>query len=89
MNEVKLKFYCDEKRHIVCIPYSVYNLHAMARDLGIKRCWFHAGAKPHYDIPKMRYKEISTRCSVVSERDILKIIKEGLRAMKIQIDLDF
>lgn len=40
-------------RHLVCVPYSVENLHAMADALGIKRCWFHADASyPHYDIPE-------------------------------------
>lgn len=27
----------DGKRHLVCIPYSVENLHQMAADLGIGR----------------------------------------------------
>ena len=31
----------DGKRHLVCIPYSTENLHAMATDLGIGRHWFH------------------------------------------------
>ena len=44
-----MKIYCDDKRHLVCIPYSVQNLHRMAEDLGIRKCWFH---KNHYDIPK-------------------------------------
>ena len=44
----------------------------MAEDLGIKRSWFH---KNHYDIPKRRIGEISNKCTVVSPREILKIIK--------------
>lgn len=61
-------------RHLVCVPYSVENLHRMAEDLGIKRCWFHAGAKwPHYDIPKKRIDEIRAKCELVSPKEILRI----------------
>ncbi|WP_407304032.1 DUF4031 domain-containing protein [Acinetobacter sp.] len=70
-----MRFVCDNARHLVCVPYSIENLHAMAVELGIKRCWFHAGDKPHYDIPKKRIVEISEKCEVVSSQEILKIIK--------------
>ncbi len=72
-----LTYFADEQRHLVCRPYSVDNLHRMAADLGIKRCWFHASKRhKHYDIPKRRLKELLThpRVTVVSPRDILKII---------------
>lgn len=62
----------DGKRHLVCIPYSTKNLHAMAADLGIGRHWFH---KNHYDIPKKRMDEISSKCTLVSSKDIVKIIR--------------
>lgn len=62
----------DGKRHLVCIPYSVENLHEMAADLGIGRHWFH---KNHYDIPKKRIDEISSKCTFVSSKDIVKIIR--------------
>ena len=65
-------FYCDNKRHLVCVPYSIENLHRMAMYLEINRCWFH---KTHYDIPKMRIKEIQAKCRVVSPKDIVRIIK--------------
>lgn len=86
---MKLEFFCDASRHLVCKPYSVANLHRMARDLNIKRCWFHAGSKPHYDIPKMRQKEIMQKCCLVTEREILLIIKKGLKDASVQISLDF
>lgn len=54
------------------MPYSKENLHKMAEDLGIKKCWFH---KDHYDIPKRRIKEIQSKCIVVTQRDIVKIIR--------------
>jgi len=65
-----MKYYCDNKRHLVCVPYSIENLHKMAEDLDIKRCWFH---KDHYDIPKKRIDEIKSRCEVVTDREIVKI----------------
>ncbi len=71
----ELKFYCDDKRHLVCIPYSKDNLHLMAKELNIKKCWFH---KDHYDIPKRRIQEIKEKCEIVSPRDILSIIKHGV-----------
>lgn len=65
-------------RHLICVPYTVDNLHAMAADLGIHRCWFHVGAKyPHYDIPKRRISEIQAKCTVISPREILRIMKGG------------
>jgi hypothetical protein len=71
-----LRYFCDDARHLVCWPYSVENLHLMAADLGIKRCWFHSKASyPHYDIPKRRTTEILAQCTVVSSRDILSIVK--------------
>lgn len=74
--EEAIKFYCDNARHLVCVPYSVENLHIMAKELGLKRCWFHAGSHPHYDIPKRRIAEITAKCTLVSGREILAICKE-------------
>jgi hypothetical protein len=50
----------------------------MADDLEIKRCWFHSGDKPHYDIPKKRIQEIRAKCTVVSPTDIVKIINGSM-----------
>lgn len=49
----------------------------MAKDLKIKKCWFHGGKFPHYDIPKKMLKEVekNPKCVKVSSRTILKIIK--------------
>lgn len=69
-----IKYFCDNFRHLVCEPYSVENLHIMAEDLGIKRCWYHAGKFPHYDIPKKRIAEIRGQCEVVSTKEIYGII---------------
>lgn len=67
-----MKYLTDGKRHLICVPYSIENLHLMAETLGIKRCWFH---KDHYDIPKRRIKEIESKCTIVSAKEIVKIIR--------------
>jgi FMN phosphatase YigB (HAD superfamily) len=70
-----LIYVTDGKRHLICWPYSKANLHLMAKELGIKKCWFH---KDHYDIPKRRVKEIEAKCVLVSPKDIVTIIKGKL-----------
>lgn len=66
-------FYCDNKRHLVCKPYSLCNLHLMAKFLNIKRCWFH---KDHYDIPKNKIAEIQAKCTILSSKRIVQIINQ-------------
>ena len=69
-----MTYYCDDQRHLVCVPYSVENLHAMAEDLGLKRCWFHSHPRhPHYDVPVRRVAEITAKCTLVSAREVLDI----------------
>lgn len=71
-----MTFYCDEARHMVCYPYSVINLHAMAKALGVHRCWFHnSPGHAHYDMPMRRIAELTAKCNVVSTRVILRIMK--------------
>ena len=65
-------YLCDKQRHLVCIPYSKENLHKMAENLGIKRCWFH---RDHYDIPKKKVDFVQIQCIMVSPKQILEIIK--------------
>lgn len=70
------RFYHDAMRHLVCVPFSVENLHAMAEELGIKRCWFHASKDhPHYDVPKKRMATIGERSTLVRPRQVLAIIR--------------
>ena len=71
-----LQYYCDYNRHLVCYPFSKSNLHKMAKDLNIKRCWYHSGDNPHYDIPVKRNDEIMMKCLVVTTRDIWRIIND-------------
>lgn len=65
----------DGRRHLICLPYSIENLHEMASELGIKRCWFH---RDHYDIPKRRVAEIEAMARMVRPRMLLAFIKRGL-----------
>lgn len=53
------------------------NLHKMAEDLGIGRYFYEVSKLgfAHYDIPLMRIEEIQAKCEVVSQKDILRIIK--------------
>lgn len=69
-------FYCDDARHLICVPYTVENLHTMAAQLGIKRCWFHPHPQhPHYDIPKRRIVEITARCTLITSRELLDLTR--------------
>ncbi len=72
------KFLCDSSRHLICVPYSVAGLHAMAKELGIKRCWFHNGRFPHYDIPVGRIDDIKSKAEVVSAREIMLTISRAM-----------
>lgn len=70
-----LSYVCDNQRHLICVPYSSANLHEMTRQLDIKRCWYHPGKHPHYDIPKSREVMIMMRCVVVSPKEIVRTIE--------------
>lgn len=78
IERAKLRFFCDKGRHLVCLPYTVANLHRMAKELDIKPCWFHAGSRAHYDIPKRRIAEITAKCELVDGREILAIVRGRL-----------
>lgn len=76
--EVGIYPVCDRSRHLVCEPYSLRNLHEVARSLGIKRCWFH---KDHYDLPLRRKEAIEKIVEengyIVTSRELLRIIKSN------------
>lgn len=75
---MKLQYLCDNKRHLICIPYSEENLHLMAQELGIKRCWFNKKDNmSHYDIPKRRIDEITKLCTLIETKNIIEITKNG------------
>jgi hypothetical protein len=66
-----MEYFYDTSRHLVCVPYSIDNLHLMALRLFIKRCWFD---KDHYDIPKRRIQEIAGKATLVDKREIAVIV---------------
>lgn len=68
----KLIYITDKERHLICVPYSKENLHRMAQELGIKRCWFH---KNHYDIPQYMLEEVEKVCKIVHHNNIVEIIR--------------
>ena len=70
-----MEYYSDNMRHLICVPYSIENLHRMANALGLKRNWFHSGKYPHYDIPKRRIKEIQAKTIIISPKKLLTLIK--------------
>ena len=73
-----MRYLCDKNRHLICTPYSIENLHLMAADLQLDRCWFHSTkGLAHYDIPKRRIAEFTSKCTVVSSKEIVRIIKEA------------
>ena len=76
---VELEYICDNGRHLICLPYSIPNLHRTGLALGIHPGWFHSKEGLwHYDIPKKRIAEIQAQCRVVSSREIVSIIKTAL-----------
>ena len=78
-----MRYITDGKRHLICIPYSIKNLHLMARNLAIGKWWYHKGGKknnyPHYDIPKKDQKAIESLCDIVSPKELLTIIKNNVK----------
>lgn len=73
-----LLYLCDKARHMVCKPYSLENLHRMAKELNVNRAWFHKAKFPHYDMPKKRIAELSALCVVITQKEILGIIKTAV-----------
>lgn len=73
------EYYIDDKRHLICVPYSVEELHKMAEALNINRCWYHAGRYPHYDVPKKRIVELQEKCILVDQRFLFRLIKQYIQ----------
>ena len=82
-----LKYFGDRKRHMVCYPYSIENLHIMAKDLDIKPGWFH---KNHYDMPLLRKTELlELMDEVVSPKVIVQIIRGTYKPKKIPLNAEY
>ena len=67
MNTTTLCFITDGKRHLICEPYSIENLHKMAEERDIKRCWFHGGSKPEPWVSRTKRVEIENYDEIVEE----------------------
>lgn len=70
-----MRYFSDKARHLVCFPYSVENLHLMAKQLNLKSCWFHGGRLAHYDVPKLRIEEIAAKTERINSKELLSVIK--------------
>lgn len=84
-SEDELVYVCDKQRHLVCLPYSIDNLHTMAENLDINRAFYEnkkGKSHPHYDIPAKRIKEIQAKCIIVSPRAVLMITKGQIKNLQ-------
>lgn len=57
----------------------------MADDLNIGRHFFEYsdhGRLPHYDIPADRIPEITAKCNLISQSELVVIIHNGLKKLK-------
>jgi len=79
---MRIKYFTDGERHLVCVPYSIENLHIMAKELGIKRCWFHpSNGRHHYDIPIRDISRIEQQCEIISSKCLLSIIENKIQKL--------
>lgn len=71
--------YFTDGVHLVCKPYSIENLHRMAKSLGLQSHWYHHSSTDlcHYDIPKRRKDDILNVCTIVPMREIVSIIRQA------------
>jgi hypothetical protein len=84
----KLIFLTDGKRHLVCLPYSVDNLHKMADTLGLGRHWFHSGRLAHYDIPMKRMNELTENCKLISSKELVRICRGEYHEPKVSTQFE-
>ena len=68
----ELLYLTDGHRNVICVPYSIENLHKMADDLGIKRSWF---KEDHYEIPDSYYPQFEDKCERVTTPTLFKTVK--------------
>lgn len=67
---------CDRHGRLVCVPFSIENLHRVARRLHVKKQWFSGPRRfPHYRVPISLMIEVRVRCEVASTRRVVEIIR--------------
>ena len=66
----------DEKRHLICLPYSEEKLHTMADNLGIGRHFFHKKSRnrSHYDVPVFMMADINKRALKIHHKQTVSIL---------------
>ena len=70
----ELLYLTDGRKNVICIPYSIENLHKMADDLGMKKKYF---KKDHYEIPDDMVSEVEDKCDVVTTTTLFKTARNG------------
>ena len=67
----QLLFLTDGRKNLICVPYSVENLHSMAHDLGIPTRYFD---RDKYKIPDVIRDDVEEKCEMVSSQTIFRTI---------------
>lgn len=58
---------------------SLPELHAFAERAGVRRCWFHPGQRPHYDITEeQRARALDLGAVPVSPRTLVRLLQKTL-----------
>lgn len=66
----------DSKKRLVCMPYSVSNLHTVAKTLGMKRGLFRSS---HYAVPASKLVEIQQKSVIITATQANMIIKGEIK----------
>jgi hypothetical protein len=67
--------YVTDKKHLICVPYSIENLHKMAEKFGIGKSLFKIN---HYSLSKFNesaIERISKKCRIISTSNIIEVIR--------------
>lgn len=71
----ELLYLTDGRKNIICLPYSIENLHQMAKELGMNEKYFN---KDHYVVPDHMVDEIEDKCGKVSTQTLFLTARNGL-----------
>lgn len=68
----ELIYITDGVGNVICLPYSVENLHKMADDLGIAKRWYRDG---HYKVPKEIADDLEEKCDKVTTTTLFRTVR--------------
>lgn len=68
----ELIYITDGVGNVICLPYSVENLHKMADDLGIAKRWYRNG---HYNVPKEIADGLEEKCDKVTTTTLFRTVR--------------